>query len=288
MIRPARGAVLLAVAAGIACLAVPGAASAAPAAEPTAIVRGAHFSPDTPGVDVYLTAFSGGTSTLWLSSVGYGDVSAYRRLTAGLYAVSMRPHGQPASVPAALTWTLDAHAGSAYTAAAVGLNAQLHGIVLRDELTPPASGSGRVRVIQAASRAAHASLTATNGPVVTADAAFATSTAYATVPAGSWPLVARSDATPALTATSTVTISAGSVNSVVLLDAKGAGLTLRAVTDAAGAAVAPVGAVPAGDGGTATVPARDDRLAYGALAGGVLLAASGVLVMRRSRRRPVS
>jgi hypothetical protein len=40
-----------------------------------AFVRGAHFSPDTAGVDVYLTAFSGGTSTLWLSDVGYGGAA---------------------------------------------------------------------------------------------------------------------------------------------------------------------------------------------------------------------
>src|SRR5437879_10687996 len=68
---------------------------------PAALLRGAHFSPDTPGVDVYLTAFSGGTTRLWLSEVGYGDVSGYERIASGPYAGAMRPHGAAASTPAA-------------------------------------------------------------------------------------------------------------------------------------------------------------------------------------------
>jgi hypothetical protein len=94
--------------------------SAAPAhaaSEATAYLRAAHFSPETPGVDVYLTSFSGGTTTLWLANVGYGAVSPYRRLTPGVYAVAMRPHGAAASTPPVLKWTLHAEPGAAYTAA---------------------------------------------------------------------------------------------------------------------------------------------------------------------------
>ena len=72
----------------------------------------ASFAPDTASVDVYLSAFSGGTATLWLSSVGYGDVSGYEPIAAGVYAVSMRPHGAAATTPAVLTWTVDLTAGS--------------------------------------------------------------------------------------------------------------------------------------------------------------------------------
>jgi hypothetical protein len=225
-------------------------AAAAPAAA-SAVIRGAHFSPDTPGVDVYLTAFSGGTSALWLTDVGYGDVSPYRAIPAGLYAVSMRPHGAAASTPAALSWTLDAKPGAAYTAAAVGMNSQLHGIVLSDQLTPPGPGTGLVRVIQAASRAPHADLSAVAGPVVAQDAPFATSTAYRSVPAGTWPIRARAVGGGNVTTTATVPISSGSINTVVLLDAKGSGLTLRAIVDAAGAALAPTGPIQTGGGGTA-------------------------------------
>jgi len=85
-------------------------ASAAP--DTTAMVRGAHFSPDTPSVDVYLTSFSGGTTTLALSYVGYGDVSKYQRLQPGLYTVGMRPAGASPSTPVVFSWKLDAKPGT--------------------------------------------------------------------------------------------------------------------------------------------------------------------------------
>jgi Domain of unknown function (DUF4397) len=249
---------------GVALSALTTAAAAAPVAAPaaaraaavqpddtSAVIRGAHFSPDTPGVDVYLTAFSGGTTTLWLTNVGYGDVSPYFRITPGLYAVSMRPHGAPASTPAALSWTLDAKAGSAYTACAVGMNSQLHGIVLHDELTPPKSGTGLVRVIQAADRAPRADLVGQNGSVIAKDAAFATSTDYTSVTAGTFPITARSTDSAGVQATSTIQVPSGSVSSIVVLDAKGSGIALRSVVDAAGAQITPIGAVNAGGGGTA-------------------------------------
>jgi hypothetical protein len=258
--------------------------SAAPVGSPAgadAVVRGAHFSPNTPGVDVYLTAVAGGSTQLWLSGVGYGDVSPYRRLAAGLYAVSMRAHGASASTPAALSWTLNARAGQAYTAAAVGMNKQLHGIILRDQLTPPAAGDGRVRVIQAASRAPQASVIAQNGPVVTKSAAFATATPYTTVPAGTWPIHARSLSTPSLAADASVQIASGRVSSIVLLDGAHGGITIRTVTDAAGAAIMPAGSVPAGGGGTARRP--DEAWLDGALLGGLALGGVGAIGIRRRR-----
>lgn len=267
----------------------PAAVALAPSASATApgyaIVRGAHFSPDTPGVDVYLTSLAGGTSSLWLSSVGYGDVSPYNRLPAGIYAVSMRPHGAAASTPAALSWTLNAQADNAYTAAAVGMNAQLHGIVLHDELNPPAAGSGRVRVIQAASRAPEATIQANNGPTVATDAAFATATPYSTVAAGTYPVTVTASGGAALTAQATVPVKSASVNSIVVLDAKGSGIDVRTITDAAGAAVAPTGAVPAGGGGTADTDPLS-WLPMGGLIGGTLLTAVlvGVILARRGTR----
>jgi hypothetical protein len=250
-----------------------------------ALLRGAHFSPDTAGVDVYLTGFSGKTTHLWLADVGYGDVSPYRRLAAGGYTVSMRPHNAPASTPAALSWVLHARAGQAYTAAAVGMNRQLHGIVLHDALNPPAAGTGLVRVIQAASRAPKATIAAINGPVIVTDAAFATSTRYASVPAGTWPVRARSDTTPARTVTTDVRINSSSVSSIVLLDGKAGGLTLRTVVDAAGATRMPGGAVPAGGGGTAARPGSGlGWTGPAALLGALLLGCAITLHRNRAAR----
>jgi hypothetical protein len=259
-----------------------GAAAPAATSAPSAFVRGAHFSPDTAGVDVYLTAFSGGTSTLWLSDVGYGDVSPYRQINAGAYAVSMRPHGAPASQKPVLSWTLNLKAGSAYTAAAIGMSKQIRGVVLPDQLNPPTSGTGLVRVIQASSRAGHVSVRATDGPVLTSDTAFGSTTSYVAVPAGRWSLKAASTTDSGLSGSLNVDVRSASITSVVLLDAQGSGLTLRTVLDAAGTANTPSGSVPAGGGGTAERPHSDG---YPALSWVAFGAAALVLLIGLSTRR---
>ena len=262
--------------------AVSQAGAAAPAAN-DAFVRGAHFSPDTAAVDVYLTAFSGGTSTLWLSDVGYGDVSPYRQIAAGAYAVSMRPHGAPASQKPVLSWTLNLKAGSAYTAAAIGMSSQIRGVVLPDTLNPPPSGTGLVRIIQASSRAGHVSVRATGGPVLTSDTAFGSTTSYIAVPSGSWTLKAQSSTNSALSSTVGLAVRSASITSVVLLDARGGGLALRTVLDAAGVSSVPSGSVPAGGGGTAARPHSDaaTALSWAAFGGAALVLLIGVLSRRR-------
>jgi Domain of unknown function (DUF4397) len=270
---------ILAAAAAATCLMTP-AASAAPLQQ-DAMLRGAHLSPDTANVDVYLTAFSGGTTRLWLASVGYGDVSPYNWLKPGPYAVAMRPHGAAATTPPALTWTFTAKAGHAYTAAGVGMNKQLRGIIVEDELNPPAAGHGLVRVIQAASRAPHATITGQNGVVLAKSVAFATTTPYSTVSAGTSQLIAEADG-QSLATTASVQITSGGVNSVVLLDGKNGGLEIRTLIDAAGATVRPIGSVPGGGGGTAHRPSGTD-LTWIWAAGLSALAAGGLVTLARRR-----
>lgn len=257
----------------------------ASAASSDAYVRAAHFSPDTGGVDVYLTAFSGGTSTLWLSDVGYGDVSPYRPIPAGNYAVSMRPHGaSPQSTPA-LTWSVTLVAGSDYTAAAVGTNAQLHGIVLPDTTNVPGTGQALVRVVQASSQAGHASVKAADGTVLTADTAFGAASDYVNTSAGATTITATSTTQPSITSTAPLTLANGSVNSIVVLDKAAGGIVVRSVLDAAGAATIPVGAVPAGGGGTAHTGQHPAAFALSWLAVSVALLAGAAALSSRSRRR---
>jgi hypothetical protein len=253
-----------------------------------AYVRGAHFSPDTAAVDVYLSAFSGGTSTLWLSSVSYGDVSGYEPITPGVYAVSMRPHGAAASTPAVLTWTVNIAAGSAYTAAAVGTNSQLRGIVLQDSTSRPASGTGMVRVIQASSQAGHVSVTAQNGPAIVGDIAYGAASDYMSVPAGSWTLVTQSTTQPALTNQFKVNVASGTLSSVVILDQAGGGIVVQSVLDSSGAATVPVGSVNAGGGGTAPQAKSNlyPELSIAAFVAAGLLGAFGA-VRRRRQRQPI-
>ena len=226
-------------------------ANAATTSAPPASIRAAHLSPDTPGVDIYLTSAAGSTK-LWMSDEKYGEVSPYVAVKPGIYTVAMRLHGASAKAPALMTWKLAAATGRAYTAAAVGTGAKRRGTVLFDNLIIPKAGTGRVRVIQAASEASRATVVAVHGPIVAQNTAFATSTGYAQVPAGTWPLKATVAGKPSLTAQSSVSVASASVTSILLLDAPKGGLTLKTVVDAAGARTAPTGAVPAGGGSTAT------------------------------------
>jgi uncharacterized protein DUF4397 len=281
-----------ALAACIALMSV-GAAPAAAAPAATSLIRGGHFSPDTPSVDVYLTAFAGGTTKLALSDVGYGDVSDYQSIPAGLYTVGMRPAGAAPTTPVAISWTLDAKPGEAFTACAIGMNNALQGRVLTDDLASPAPNQARVRIIQAASVAPKADVTA-NGSIVVGNAVpFGSTTDYVGVPAGSWPLVAKAAGDPAVTATANATLAAGSNSTVVLLDTPQKGISLRVLNDGvpqspAPAGPAPTGPVEAGGGSMARVEAAQ-RMHVPALAltGLALTATIGLLggALRRGLSR---
>ncbi len=228
------------------------AAAPASADATTAVVRSAHFSPDTAGVDVYLAPFSGGTTTLWVSDEKYGTISSYRRLAVGAYIVSMRPHDAPASTRPTLTWTLNATAGSAYTAAAIGQSAKLQAVVLTDTLTPPAAGTGRVRIVQAAGTAPSVSVQANGGVVLADRLRFGATSGYQVVPTGLWDVRATADSGTARPVTGSVAVPAGSSSTVVVLDGGSGALRLTSVQDSASAGTVPVGSVDAGGGGTAT------------------------------------
>lgn len=268
----------------VGCLSVLAFSTAPAMADPgdAAMVREAHFSPDTPSVDVYLSAFSGGTTTLALSNVGYGDISDYQRLAPGLYTVGMRPAGADPSTPVAISWTLDAKPGQAFTALAIGMNKSLQGRVLSDDLTAPPSGQAKVRVIQAADRAAKADFSTQNGPALGTAVPFATTTDYITTPAGSWPLTARATDNPTIATTANLELTAGRTSTVVLLDAPQNGIALRFVDDAVGTNRPPAGPVEAGAGGTAGSSVLTDvAVGIGAVAGAVTLVLAGTAIRRR-------
>ena len=87
---------------------------------------------------------------------------------------------------------------------------------------------------------------------VARDAAFASTTQYTTVPAGTW-TVEASGGSPKLHTSAPVKVTAGTVSSVLVLDAKTSGITVRTVLDSAAAGSTPAGSVPAGGGGTAVL-----------------------------------
>lgn len=255
--------------------------TSAPAGAATpSYVRLSHLSPDTPNVDVYLTSYTRPEWKLVIKGVGYGAVSQYQRVAPDRYAVSMRPAGAAASSPPVLSTNVNAQSGKAYTVAGVGPYADLGLAVINDDLTLPAAGQSRARVLNGSARAKTVSVNAQGGPTVTKGIAFAKTTAYAAVPAGKWTLQVNSTAQADLKATAPVTLSAGDVYSLVVLDAPDGGLTLATHTDAVSAAVTPSGSVETGAGGTAGLPGW---LPLGAGAGGLALLAAAYV---RSRREP--
>lgn len=226
-------------------------AIAQPASGPSS-VRLAHLSPDTPEVDIYVTAPGSEEEELVLPDVGYAQASDYFPLAPGFYSFVMRPAGAPASDPGVLTLSAEVEAGQAYTFAALGRRSDLQRSILIDSLEPPPAGEANVRLIQAAAGLPRADVSAVDGPVVAAGVQFTASTEYASVPAGPWTLqVSATGEEEALTETEAV-LAAGSVVSLVLVDSPDGGVELSSLVDAGGTPVAmPVGAVPTGGAGSA-------------------------------------
>ena len=271
-------AVLLAVA-GLLAAGLPSPAQAATGS----YIRLAHLSPDTPNVDVYLTSFSRPGWNVILRGVGYGAVSPYQRITPGQYTVSMRGAGAAASSPAVISTNVQVKPGTARTVAGVGKYASLGLTVLEDDLTMPPAGQARVRIIQASARVPSLDVRAMDGPTIATGAAFASTTPYTAVPAGSWQLELGPSGGD-LTTKSDVDLAAGGVYSVIVLDGANNALKVLNQVDSRAAQIVPAGAVDTGLGGTR--PGSDSSpwasLALG-LGAGLTLVALGAGLARRRR-----
>jgi Domain of unknown function (DUF4397) len=256
--------------------------SAAPAAAagPVGYVRLAHLSPDTPDVDVYLAAVTGGTPQRF-PGVGYGTVSTYLSVPTGTYAVSMRAAGAPATDPPVLTTNVTVAQGKAYTVAGVGKHADLGLKVIEDDLSLPPSGKAKVRIVQASVRAPVMTVSIAGGPAIADNIAFATTTDYLDVSPGHWTLKAQG-AGGSPSSTLTATLGTGNVYSLIVLDAKtGNGLTAQLRVDAQRTGQVPTGGVATGAGGTS-----GRRLALPLAAAAVLFLAGTAGLGVRARRRP--
>lgn len=281
--RPLRAAIALAAAAALGALgAAP--ASAAEAAPGTGWVRVAHLSPDTTSVDVTLTALAGGGASFELDDVAYGAVSPYWSLEPGTYVVSMVPADAPDGTAPVIQQSVDVASGTPVTVAALGRNAVLSTKVFTDDLTPPADGQARVRVIQASTTASQVDVTTTTGTALATDAQQGTATNYTSVPAGPWSLDVSAGQ---VTARADLDLAAGSIVSLFVLDDAAGGLVVSPVLDSAAVGDLPTGGIQTGGGATAVHVASADPLTGLAGAGAVLvlMAAAVALVARRA---PVS
>jgi Domain of unknown function (DUF4397) len=267
-------------------------AGAAPTPAGPSEIRVAHFSPDTPPMDVYATGFDG-QETLVLPKLGFGQVSQYMSLPGGSYAFSMRPAGAPASSPAVLRVSAELSDGTAYTFAAFGHTRSLETDLLTDDLSAPPAGQARVRLIQASGDSGAVDVSAGNAPLLAERAALGSVGSYSAVPAGSIEVTAS--AAGVAPVVQRLDLGPGTVNSVVVLDKPDAGgLQVVALTDATGTAgAAGARGMPAGGvdtGGGATAAERTGGTPAAVVAGAAVVAALaagslGLLVSATGRGR---
>jgi len=254
-------------------------ASVASASTGSGYLRLAHLSPNTPAVDVYLYSFGDPNAMVVLHHVGYGDVSPYEAVNSGEYTVAMRKAGAAASTKPVLSTTINVVNGHAYTVAGMGPLAGLKLQVIGDSLAM-ARNEALVRVIQASMH--QNSVTVKAGPKVLGHGlSFTTVTPYTAVQPG--PVMVSANGTTEH-GSGQFTLAAGTIYTMVVLD-NGKELKVQDLVDSSGSKVMPSGSAATGFGGTAARPGAP-MLPWAAAAGaGILVAAGGVIRLRR-RRRP--
>ncbi|BDZ46615.1 DUF4397 domain-containing protein [Naasia aerilata] len=245
---------------------VPAAVAVSPAAAADApgYIRVAHLSPDTAAADISLSALSGGTTLYELTDVPYGGVSKYMTLTPGTYALAMAPSVAGTNTPV-VNADIEVASGKAVTIAAVGPNASINIKTIEDDLTAPAAGTSRARVVQASTTQNSISVKTAAGVQLASNAAFGDVGSYADVAPGATTvtLTTSSGDTPA-----DVDFADGAAQTLFVVDKASGGLTVVSVLDSSTVTETPVGGMSTG-GGALAIAARSGEQT---LAGGVLLA----------------
>ena len=199
--------------------------STAPVAQ--ARVRVVHASPNAPNVDVLVD------NATVLTNVAYRAASGFLDVDAGTRRLRVNATGTTTTV-------IDANVplvnGGAYTVLATGLLAGIQPVVAEDNLTDPAAGQVKLRVIHAAPAAAGVDVYATAvgadintaTPVLT-NVGFRAVSNYLTVPAGTYQIRVTPTGTKTVAIDATLTLGAGQIRTVVATDAPGGGAPLAPV-----------------------------------------------------------
>ena len=262
-------------------LTIPAVASASAATTATAATAGtgwirlAHFSPNTPAVDVYLYSFGDASAQIVLHHVAYGDASPYEQVPTGDYTVAMRAAGASATSSPVLSASVDVVAGHAYTVAGLGPESGLRLQVLDDQLTTP-SGQALVRIIQASLKQSVVSVS-WGGTTLNGKLAFGSVTSYQTVSPGTASLLVTGSGGSAKVS---IPLAAGTVHTLVVLDGA-KGLQVDDLVDAAGSATDPVGGAATGFGGMAPRAPSSPLPWLAVIGAGLLLAVAGGRRLRR-------
>lgn len=183
----------------------------------SARVRAVHASPDAPAVDVLV---DGGVA---LQGVRFGQASGYLEVRSGARRLQVNPANTTMSV---IDATLPLQAGADYTVIAADRVARIAPLVLRDDLTPPAAGQVRLRLVHGAPSAGLVDVyvTAPGADLALATPtvsgfAFKDATAYLEVPAGDYRVRITLAGTKSVAIdTGALSLAAGQVRTGVALD----------------------------------------------------------------------
>lgn len=248
------------------------------AAQATGWIRWGNWSPSAPDFDIYLNSFGGSGMTV-IRHVRYGHVSDYGAIPAGQYTVAMRDSGAPATAPPMLSASVQVTPGMAFTIVSMGPASHL-GVQVLKETMMSSPGKALVRVVQE-SVAQHrvtvnAGSRALGGPLQ-----LGSYTGFLAVSPG-WRDIHATGYSA--TASTRLFLRANTIHTLVVLDNQG-GLRIHSLQDAVGSRAMPIGGAATGLGGTAPKPGTSPAPWLAIMAGGGLLAALGVIRLRRNRHR---
>jgi hypothetical protein len=244
-------------------------------------VRLAHLVPDNIACDMYMQLHAvTGDVVKYLPSVKYGTISDYVMVQAGTYAVAMRKPGADAKSPPVLSTSLTVVDGHSYTVGRMGAPGAAIARIFEDDRTLPAADQAKLRVVQAAQRTLDVSVA--DGPTIATNVAFTSATGYQGIAPGTKTLRVQPAAGKLTTVEAALT--AGSIYSLLVLEAPDGGVKAHLLTDAKREGRVPTGGVATGGGGTAHRDSSPTPLLVGAL---LLALFGGGLAVSRTRRLPV-
>jgi len=194
----------------------------------TAGVQVVHASPDAPNVDVLVDG------AIVLTNVPYKAASGYLSVPAGTRNVKVRATGTTTTV---IDADLPLSAGMSYTVMATGPVASIQALVLTDDLSNPAAGNVKLRLVHAAPSAPTVDIyvTAPGADIsalapTLAGVPFRGYSDYLEVPAGSYQVRVTPAGTKTVALdTGTLAVAAGQIRTGVALDATGGGAPFGAI-----------------------------------------------------------
>ncbi len=144
-------------------------------------VRVVHASPDAPAVDVFVDG------NRVLTDVPFFAASDYLELAPGEHRFQVAPAGEAAEA-SVIDTTATLEAGTAYTVAATGLLDNIQPTVLVDDLSAPADGQAKVRVLHFVPDAPAVDVSVQGGDTLLSGLEFPNASDYLEVPADTYDL----------------------------------------------------------------------------------------------------